>query len=638
MKSSANRLIEVLESRIAPARIIVTGVPDSTPNANPDTNYIDSIEHDFVNTEDSLLDPISAAVGGGLPGVADTFYLRLFAGDRLQVFRQGDGPQDFLIVQSGNLVVFFIDQENDERARDNEVQESEIVGIAAGNGARFELKAALPGDIVYNLDEQGKTTGLANGFDDRLIMSGDMLPRVNINGFTVGSSVGSTILNAGIPERVGGKVLASGNISNVIISGDVGAILAGGAGNNETFDFFPKYLGIGGAIVDTPGGQGVFSFSPAPGKIGSSIKNILLNSVTDRMEAGVGGEGAAGGTMTKIIVRQDSDGFELSAGDGGTAGPVKKNGGKGGSISGVVIAGAVDAVQNDLVQINAGDGGDSPTGSGGIGGNVSQIFVGYTVLNGKNILSNGILRDNVSITAGDGGNGKVGGKGGSASALDILTSTPEGAGDEISVRAGDGGDSVLPTGGKAGVGGAISSSVLRNVEASIGADVGVRAGDGGSSFGLGASAAGGSISSLSILGRQIQVDAGDGSDGKVGGKGGSVTNITIENREGVYADAIVFNAGIGGDGNAGNGGAGGSISAIVVTNSDVNVFEINSGIQGNGGASVLGRGGAGGKVTDIKVLDTDANATRGALTLNVMTLRTGVGGDGEKGGGAGGLL
>lgn len=638
MKSSSNRIIEVLESRIAPARIIVAGVPDSTPNANPDTNYTDTIEHYFVNTEDSALDPISAAVGGGLPGVADTFYLRLFAGDRLQVFRQGDGPQDFLIVQSGNLVVFFIDQENDERARDNEVQESEIVGIAAGNGARFELKAALPGDIVYNLDEQGGTTGLANGFDDRLIMSGDMLPGINVNGFTVGSSVGSTILNAGIPERVGGKVIASGNISNLIISGDVGAILAGGAGNNETFDFFPKYLGVGGAIVDTPGGQGVFSFSPAPGKVGSSIKNILVNSVTDRIEAGIGGEGAAGGSMNKIIVRQDSDGFELSAGDGGAAGSVKKNGGKGGAISGVVIAGAVDAIQNDLVQLNAGDGGDSTTGTGGVGGNVSQIFVGYTVLNGKNILSNGILRDNVSITAGAGGDGKVGGKGGSASALDILTSTPEGAGDEISVRAGDGGDSVLPTGGKAGIGGSISSSVLRNVEASIGADIGVRAGDGGSSSGLGTSAAGGSISSLSILGRQIQVEAGDGSDGKVGGKGGNVSNITIENREGVYADAIVFNAGIGGDGNAGNAGAGGNISAIVVTNSDVNVFEINSGIQGNGGASVLGRGGAGGKVTDVKVLDTDANATRGSLTLNVMTLRTGEGGDGEKGGGAGGLL
>ena len=168
MKSSANRLIEVLESRIAPARIIVTGVPDSTPNANPDTNYVDSIEHDFVNTEDSLLDPISAAVGGGLPGVADTFYLRLFAGDRLQVFRQGDGPQDFLIVQSGNLVVFFIDQENDERVRDNEVQESEIVGIAAGNGARLQRAGGnLPGRLpLLRADRRpcrGRGGGLTGG-------------------------------------------------------------------------------------------------------------------------------------------------------------------------------------------------------------------------------------------------------------------------------------------------------------------------------------------------------------------------------------------------------------------------------------------------------------------------------------------
>ena len=632
MKSEPTRMIEILESRIAPARVIIAGIPNSLGVVDTDLN-----EAPFVNTEDSPLDPFSnpaTGVGPGLVGVADTFYLRLSKGDKLQLFRTSAGAsvEDFITVQSGNIVVFFIDKPDTNGIRDNELSEAEIVGIAAGKGAKFELKAALAGDIVYNLNEQG-TSNLA---DDSLIMNGATTPGVNIPGFTVGSSVGSTILNAGIPERVGGKVLASGNIANVVISGDVGAILSGSAGNAETFNFFPNYIGAGGLIVDTPGGNGVFNFTPAAGKVGSSVQSVIVNSITDRIEAGVGGEGGAGGSIKKIFVRNDSDGFELRAGDGGTTSPTKKNGGKGGLIDNVTISGAVDFTANDLVQLNAGLGGDSTdAGSGGAGGNVSNIFVGYTLLNGERLLSNGILRDNVLITSGTGGNGKTGGKGGMISTIDILTSTPEGPGDEISVIAGDGGNSVTAASGKAGLGGSIQKSVIRNVEASIGADIGIRAGDGGSSLGQGVGAGGGSVSVVSVLGRQIQVDAGDGSDGKTGGKGGGLSKITIEQRDGVVADALVFNAGIGGDGNGGNAGKGGDISVISVVNSDVNVLEINSGIKGNGGDSVTGRGGAGGNVTGVAVLDSDANGVRG---LNLMTIRSGAGGDGDKGGGNGGAL
>jgi hypothetical protein len=628
MKSDPTRQIEVLESRIAPARIIVAGIPNTI---GTDTDYN---EAPFVNTEANQLDPISAAVGGGLPGVADTFYLRLQAGDRLQLFRTSAGAsvEDFLIVQSGNLVVFFIDKEDSNGNRDNEVSEAEIVGISASNNAKFELKAALPGDIVYNLIDQG-TPNLA---DDVVVMGGAMQPGMNVKGFTVGSSVGATISNAGIPERVGGKVLASGNISNVIISGDVGAILAGGAGNAETFDFFPKYVGAGGLVVDTPGGNGVFNFSPAPGKAGSSIKNVLVDSITDRVEAGVGGEGARGGQIAKLIVRSDSTGFEIRAGDGGTSGAAKKNGGAGGSVSSVFVAGADDSTGNSQVVIAAGLGGDSTGGVGGVGGSVSNVFIGYTLLNGKPLLSNEILRDNVTIAGGIGGDGKIGGKGGKVSSLDVLVSTPEGPGDELSVIGGAGGNSVVATGGRAGIGGSVSNSAIRNAEASIGSDIGVRAGDGGFSVGTGVGASGGSVAGLKLLGRQIQVEAGDGSDGKIGGKGGSLSNLFIEQRNGVVADAILFNAGIGGDGNSGNAGKGGDVTTIIVDNSDVNVFEINSGIQGNGGESVGGKGGNGGKVAGISILDTDANATKGVL--NLITARSGSGGDGDKGGGNGGLF
>ena len=631
MKPSSNRQIEVLESRIAPARVIFAGIPNA--GVGEDTDYN---EAPFVNTEDNPLDPISGAVGPGSVGVADTFYLRLSAGDHFQLFRNGGGvsglpADDFISVQAGNIVLFFIDKPDSNGVRDNEVGESEIVGIAAGNGARFEVKAALSGDIVFNLNEQG-TRALE---DDTLTMSGASLPGVNVGGFTIGSSVGSTISNGGIPERVGGKVMASGNIANVIISGDVGAVLAGSAGSGETFDFFPKYIGAGGVIVDTPGGNGVFNFSPASGKVGSTIQKVLVDSITDRMEAGVGGEGAKGGLIKNITVRNDFDGFTIKAGDGGTTSPTRKNGGAGGSVSGIFVGGAIDLIANDQVQILGGFGGDSTVGKGGAGGAVSNIFVGYTVLNGRITLSNGILRDNVTIAGGEGGDGKVAGAGGSVSSLDILVSTPEGPGDELLITGGDGGDSILPAGGKAGIGGSIFKSAVRNVESSFGSDIGLRAGDGGSSSGLGIGGAGGTISLMKVLGRQVQVEAGDGSDGKTGGKGGDILSVLIEQRDGVLVDAVTFNAGLGGDGNAGNAGKGGDISLLTVTG-DVNVLDINNGIKGRGGDSIGGRGGAGGKVTSVSILDTDANATRGIL--NLMTIRSGDGGDGDKGGGVGGLM
>lgn len=633
MKSSPNRLIEALESRIAPARVIIAGIPNSLNQ--PDFDFTDTDPNSpFINTETTPLDPISGAVGGGLPGVADTFYLRLSAGDRLQLFRvnSSSSVEDFVIVQSGEIVLFFIDKVDSNGVRNNEVNEQDIVGIAAGSNAKFELKGALSGDIVYNLDNQG-TKSLA---DDTLIMGGDMKANQKIPGFTIGSSVGSTISNAGIPERVGGKVLASGNISNVVIGGDVGSILAGSAANGQTFDFFPKYIGPGGVVIDTPGGDGVFNFAPETGKTGSNIQKILVDSITDRIEAGVGGEGATGGLIKNIHVRADSDGLLLKAGDGGTAGPTKKNGGKGGAISAITIAGADDLTANNRVDVRAGLGGNSSLGNGGAGGSVSDVFVGYTILNGKRILSNGILRDNVEIAAGSGGDGKNGGKGGAIGALDILVSTPEAGGDEISILGGVGGDAIIATGGKAGAGGGITNSVFRNVEASAGSDIGVRGGDAGSAAGNSVGGVGASLSGLKVLGRQIQFEAGDGSDGKTGGKGGSLSSLNVEQRDGVVADAVVFNAGIGGDGNAGNGGNGGNISAITIVNSDVNVLEFNSGIKGNGGESVNGRGGAGGTLANISILDTNVNNTFGGL--NLMTIRSGAGGDGDKGGGKGGAM
>ena len=122
MKSILTRQIEILESRIAPARtVFYAGIPNTNNNGQFDSDFD---EAPFVNTEANPLDPISGAVGAGLPGVADTFYLRLSAGQALQVYRNlggvsGNPSDDFISVQSGNIVVFFIDKPDANGFRDN---------------------------------------------------------------------------------------------------------------------------------------------------------------------------------------------------------------------------------------------------------------------------------------------------------------------------------------------------------------------------------------------------------------------------------------------------------------------------------------------------------------------------------------
>jgi hypothetical protein len=139
--------VEPLESRIAPARIIVTGVPNNPQD--PDPEDIDYTEAPFVNTE-TATDSISTAVGKGVVGVNDTFYLRLSAGDVLRVFNTTNGPQDYLTVHSGNVVAFFVDGD-----LDNEVDEGELVSLSLGKDASITLRSGLAGSVLTNLDEHG---------------------------------------------------------------------------------------------------------------------------------------------------------------------------------------------------------------------------------------------------------------------------------------------------------------------------------------------------------------------------------------------------------------------------------------------------------------------------------------------------
>jgi len=114
-----------------------------------------------------------------------------------------------------------------------------------------------------------------------------------------------------------------------------------------------------------------------------------------------------------------------------------------------------------------------------------------------------------------------------------------------------------------------------------------------------AGAAGGSISGITLesalvpAGSPIDTPsywllAGDGSNGKTGGAGGSITQIVEKTSFG----PVILTAGNGGNGTGGAGGAGGSIAALDVQSNSAN-YILTAGNGGNGAP-----GGAGGQVTN----------------------------------------
>ena len=706
--------IEPLEARIAPARVIQVGGPDFPNKA--DFNYSDFVDPKglplFVNTETAGAtgDLISLAVGGGVPGAADTFYLRLAAGDKLKLFQSANSFIDFLTVTSGNVVAFFVDQQADRPGlqysynsgtgqavftyangfavgstvrldptsgnlaslayanytvvaatptsftvaiagafttgtglatvfdRDNEVQATELVSLSLGRNVGLELLSGIQGDILTNLNEQG-TRSLS---DDTLEMNDLVSPAQNIGSLFVGGG------------KVTGKILSGGNITNVKINDGMNSILAGSAALGETFNMFAGLVpGGGGTLTGKSTNSAVV---PAAGVVGASMANITISnisfntSIDDRIEAGRGGAGARGGSLTNMFITDDTDGFRMIAGNGGDGDSVRKNGGAGGVLSQVFVGGRDDQTPNSRVGLRAGDGGSSTTGgNGGVGGALSGVFVGFQLIGGRAVQSVDPLEDNIEIQAGLGGAGRVGGAGGGISSVNAIVSAANGLGDEIAVVAGRGGNSNLLSGGVPGVGGSVIGVTLRNLSDTtsvpvipppvlpgIGAKIRVQAGDGGTAVGLGSSAAGGSVRTATLLGADLEVLAGNGSDGKTGGAGGSVIGITVSDSETVIAHNLNIRAGRGGNGGQGSGGRGGGVDVVTVANGDFTQVEINPGGGGDGGIGTGGAGGAGGSVGRLSVTDIDSSAA--TVFEGTARIRAGHGGAGSLGGGAGGAI
>ena len=156
----------------------------------------------------------------------------------------------------------------------------------------------------------------------------------------------------------------------------------------------------------------------------------------------------------------------------------------------------------------------------------------------------------------------------------------------------------------------------------------------------GAGGAGGSISGVTIVSdpNGFLIQAGNGTDGVRGGKGGDVRNLLVNTVPGasLVADLVEIRAGQGGDAQ-GAGGAGGTLTGLSIGYNSVggilvetplgDVVKISGGSGGSGAT-----GGVGGSINNVKVaLDVDASGPEFAAVA-------GNGGDGSRRDGNGGSL
>ncbi len=639
--------LEALESRIAPAVIKIGAAsldpnfPDSPPENPLDTEYVENNpsagqERFFVDTSNPGTNPADIAISTALdsPLTTNTFFLRLEAGDEVQAFNQSNNYQPLILVSKGNVIAYFVDYNNN-----NEYDNGELTGFSMGKNAEVTVTTSVRGDIVSNLNENGTK----NLNDDTIDVNGLVSQNQKIGKLAItGGGIFGNELADGTTEY--GKVLSGGDIKSVTVAGAVGSVLAASAADGATYDFFPnRYDPTTMSTQLQPGGNGTISFVPDAGTKGGSIMNANIRGVVDSVAAGSGGVGANGGSLKNIQITADTDGFALLAGDGGAGDSAKTGkGGTGGTVKKVYVAGVVDNTPNgsqpfpERILISAGAGGDAAGAkTGGKGGAASNIFVGYQLSNGKVFSTGDLLADRLLIAGGAGGAGAKAGNGGKAENVNLRVLTPDVDGeDELSVLAGAGGANTTD-GGKAGNGGSLKNIEARNQVLTEGSDLVLMAGLGGTTTGTSAGGKGGSVSGATLLGFDMQVLAGDGSEGGKAGNGGNIKNLTIVRDDAILARDVVVNAGRGGDvtvATGGNGGKGGQIKSLSALSADITNFAINSGTSGDGGNSAGGKGGKGGNVVAVNVVDT---AISGALD-GTISVRGGFGGSGNSGGGAGG--
>ena len=613
--------IELLETRIAPAVIIYQAGGAGHSLGEIDYTDVDSTAEDavFINTEDNPNDPISSIVGPGVPGVADTFYMKLTSNSLLKVFNN-TGFQPLISGDiagnagvTGTLIAFFVDKN-----LDNEVQVNELTGIALGSNVKAIISGNVDGDVVSNFNT---SLGKLGGSTEPLGQAQDLLK--------------NAITDVVISGNVTGSVVSGGQINKLRVGGSVNQVVAGTAANGYTFDF-------NGTVVG--GGDQLVVGTPAAKAAGISIFNTTVGEL-NLLRAGDGGPSGKGGALKSITLLADENGFVIAAGKGGAGSGSSVIGGAGGTVTTVTVngldAGEVDETPNALMQILGGDGGNGiGSGAGGAGGLVTGVFVGFETPSGTAAPQRSVtsMNDAVLVSGGQGGDGKVGGVGGALKTVSIFAA-PTGTGNDIKVLGGIGGDTSLANvASKSGGGGAVTGVTVLNPSTDSTAHdslILVAGGDAGSAAVGGSGGNGAGVNTANITGFQMQVLGGNGAGGqKVGGNGGGLTAITVSaSPDGVRAENVLFNAGHGGNSSQGRGGTGAAINGVTMVDVDLISLIINGPGAANGGNSHTGAGGAGGAVSKLDISEFDTGHA------GVAMIRTGDGGDGGNGtpaGGAGG--
>ncbi len=564
--------------------------------------------------------------------VGANFAISLAKGDSLVFDANGDqilNGNDVLLmkVSSGRAMAFLTDVDSDGL-----FQNRDFTGLAVGDSAGKSFSgsgnAGINGSVATMLDSSGNLT------------IGTLQP-TSIAGLKLVGQVGD--FNYGT-----GNIVAGGSISKISIKSPVGGATGQSvAGFIATGTAAAEYASVSFSPYSAFG----INFEPALGAAGGDITGVKLASGAQGIIAGRGADSyddgepettepaaGKGGSISNISLGLGSTNL-IAAGAGGYSDV--SAGGAGGSISGLK---GVSYLFGDILTISAGNGGAGVTG--GLGGSIEKTTVG-------------VFGYGLYVTAGTGGDSMIGdgAAGGAITKAAFQTQIVEG---EIVITAGAGGlagepivpdgdvasDALAPIGGN---GGDISGLKLSSNGASQGAYlVNITAGAGGSGS---VGGAGGAVSNASIkLGTTIgslSIAGGSGAEGyTAGGDGGALTGLKLTLlgvNEGV---SLMGGAGGVAYGASGIAGAGGKVDTVSVTNQGFiggYVYTPDSNI----GSSLLVLGGAGGQTYGDFNFDGGTGGVGGDVSnfklKNVGGIRTlgiigGSGGNGQTTGGNAGSV
>jgi len=403
-------VIEPLEPRIAPAAVVFTATSYGDTFKSPKTGLT---LLQFFNVNDPTLTgtnlAIAKSIGQFTPvsGSPYVYFIKITAGEDLRI-PTSVGFQDMVNVSKGTVVAVFTDEAGNGLT--DAVGSNDLTGLAMGTKTSVALGTGVS---QYQVNGAGPYYG---GF-----IVTDYNDATGVLGGT--SLLSNTVKSLTVAGPVTGGFIAGGKVSKLDATGTVNEILTGYAANGTSFGF-----------EGMPNGNTTLSVAlPAPGVAGPSISSVIIGSTTPYVKAGVGGiqlgtggAGAAGGSISGLTLLDQISGFTVLAGAGGAgAASGKTFGGKGGSISGVVLNGPLGSGATNANMVLQGGAGGVGSGSakGGAGGAVQNVYIDYNSASASDP-SLTTVTANITVQGGAGGAGGTAGAGGSLKNINAITTTP----------------------------------------------------------------------------------------------------------------------------------------------------------------------------------------------------------------------